>query len=709
MHVKSASFKKAEIIKGENILAQTGKTHTIELTEEGLVLVNNSSGQRLELTNQYDRSIKSGGGSLIDNIRAASPDLSNLGKYEKEIAGASFSDAALSRLQRDYSIDDRRRMDGFNPQAGIIVTRVIPFGSAYNVVEIHLKETNGDGRWEANLITPEYEQKNSLAIKAAENQSDRYARFAKDLKSQQGVKPEAPKGQGQGASKETPVAGEPDRSNTPRGNGSFIDPKVLNTPIDPQNPPKMEVPEALQDLDEKMGPASNEAGAAVQEQLQGPASQMHAQLDGVVKQGGTPAEMLGDIFTKVLPGFLNFTGNGADSLRSEIKRAEQGVGEQVRGAKAPLQEMAKPLQQMGAQVRDAGRAMTRDAVSQGPADGRQDLGDRMPWLDSKLQNPQSTQAKPVEMSLDDKALHRLVSGTGKNEVSYIVYKQNPEGKFEPVIKPNGEPKQLTIRDDPNRQNTINLTAVQTDGAGNYFKLLIGGKDMGIVVDAKAFGEIRNAAVPDNTAPKVMPTSPVAPVAREPLAAPQGAKVAPERAEMPKPEKAAAKPAGSSAPDNSADRKAITWKEGEPAKGYVEPVKEAQLALAAIDPKYKEMMTYTNKAGEKVFADGLEGGRTAKAMAEYAKDFGLNPKTLQLADLIKHAQVIASAPKADGNVQGVDGSPTDRFYQAAADQEGVLPAQFAQAHDGPQVKEPAPDHSMDAAIKASQQMQFNNMA
>ena len=341
--------------------------------------------------------------------------------------------------------------------------------------------------------------------------------------------------------------------------------------------------EGAENFGAELGRLSDRAGAEAGRGLAEQAAKIGQGLTAATNEGGSSTDLMTRIFKDVIPDLLSFTKGAAGSVGNEVRGAERGIATELGKVSGPLHDMGTQLEQHGRGIRDAGRAMGRDTDNQGPAGGRKDLGDKMPWLEQKSEAvpPPLPESRPPRPGLEQQ---------------------------------------------------------------------------------------RGEAKPPAEAAKI--------------------------------ETASAKPPAGSTPDTSADRNAITWNGG-PAKGYVEPVKDAQLALAAIDPKYKEMMTYTNKAGEKVFADGLEGGRTAKAMAEYAKDYGLNPKTLQLADLIKHAQVIASAPAADGTVQGVDGSPDDRYRIAAMDEQGVLTPQFTQAHNGPQVAQPAPDNALDAAVQASQ--------
>ncbi len=401
----------------------------------------------------------------------------------------------------------------------------------------------------------------------------------------------------------SPGRGLPDNSLAGQLSGA------LNGKRDTQNPPTITIPEPLKNLGEKIGRGSDDMGAAVQEQLQGRAEQMHAQLEGVVKQGGSPAEMLGNIFTKVMPGFLTFTRGAAETAGRQVKSAEEGIGAEVRGAKAPLQEAANPLQRLGEQLR---RTMSGD-------------GEKPPTEERRYLKPEEG-------------------------LPWAKQPQQPKAEQPPL--PQGRPE----RNHPDQNRA--------------------------------------------EAPKVMPTAPVAPVARETLAAPQGAKVAPDPVE-----KTAAKPAGGSTSHTSADGLAMTWKKGNPVEPYDLKVQEMQLALAKIDPKYEKIMTYTNRAGEKVFADGLKAGLTTRAMAEYAKDFGLNPKTLKLGDIVNHGTAMASMlPALDEELQ-------NRYPLS---EKGVLPAQFAQAADGPQnmPRSPAPalavDNSLDKIIQDGQKMQFSSM-
>ena len=392
----------------------------------------------------------------------------------------------------------------------------------------------------------------------------------------------------------SPGRGRPDNSTAGELSGA------LNRKIDPKNPPTITIPEPLKNLGEKIGQGSDDMGAAVQEQLQGRAAHMHAQLEGAIKPGDTPAQMLGNLF-KILPGFVGFTRGAAETAGRQVKSAEEGIGAEVRGAKGPLQEAANPLQRLGEQLR---RTMSGD-------------GEKSPTEERRYLKPEEG-------------------------LPWAKQPQQPKAEQPPL--PTGRPE-------------------------------------------RGRSEQRSEAPPT----------------------PVGRPAAPERHGEAAPPAAAGSPRGT-----SADGLAMTWKKGDPVEPYDLKVQEMQLALAKIDPKYEKIMTYTNKAGEKVFADGLKAGKTTEAIQAYAKDFGLNPRTLQLADLVKHAQVIASAPKSDGNVQGVDGSPDDRYRIAAIDHAGELQAQFAQAADGPQnmPRSPAPalavDNSLDKIIQDGQKMQFSSM-
>ncbi|MCB1562898.1 MAG: hypothetical protein KDJ75_04920 [Alphaproteobacteria bacterium] len=133
--------------------------------------------------------------------------------------------------------------------------------------------------------------------------------------------------------------------------------------------------------------------------------------------------------------------------------------------------------------------------------------------------------------------------------------------------------------------------------------------------------------------------------------------------------------------------------GNNSEAYHLNLQAAQHALAAVDPKYAKMMTYTAANGEERMADGLEGQLTRAAFEAFAQERGFDPRTTSIEAFIEHAR----AAKLEQENNLVDANRPDAWKDnivngygaAAAKQNKLSDSTFAVAAKGPEA-EPKPD-------------------
>lgn len=156
------------------------------------------------------------------------------------------------------------------------------------------------------------------------------------------------------------------------------------------------------------------------------------------------------------------------------------------------------------------------------------------------------------------------------------------------------------------------------------------------------------------------------------------------------------PAGQISPP----RKALEGSGGG-AEPYHIKLQAAQHALAAVDPKYAKMMTYTAANGEERMADGLEGQRTRTAFEAFAQERGFDPRTASIDDFIQHAQDAKLAQEnslVEANRPDVwKDNIVNGYSAAAAQKEPLSNGTFNNAAKGPETQ-PEPGQDLDHTRK-----------
>lgn len=150
-------------------------------------------------------------------------------------------------------------------------------------------------------------------------------------------------------------------------------------------------------------------------------------------------------------------------------------------------------------------------------------------------------------------------------------------------------------------------------------------------------------------------------------------------------------------NTSSERMAIEGSSSS-VESYSAELQAVQTALAGLDDKYRQMMTYTNKNGEDVYADGMEGARTRTAIKSFAEENGLDPEKTTIKDFLKHIQekTPATAVTADNTQK----SPAGFVAAEAKTPEG---GEGAQAVNDPQYeKKIQPDAYEEARMNAAAQ-------
>jgi hypothetical protein len=98
-------------------------------------------------------------------------------------------------------------------------------------------------------------------------------------------------------------------------------------------------------------------------------------------------------------------------------------------------------------------------------------------------------------------------------------------------------------------------------------------------------------------------------------------------------------------------------EGRGVEQFDSQVKELQEALIQADPKYKEILTYTNRNGEEVTADALEGWRTRKATDLYAQENNMSdPRQIPIDDFINAVKNKAELTAEAATTQSISVDP-----------------------------------------------------
>lgn len=154
--------------------------YTITLTASGIypVLKNDETGEEVNLSQKVDLPRNISDREALQRLREQIPS-QKLEKYEQQIASASISPAFLAHLngKQDYAINkfvDAAKALGttFDPKVGTVAYYIQDLGFGVTANSYHLTDKDGDGQWEARVITPQYKRDNLELLTRAESQLD---------------------------------------------------------------------------------------------------------------------------------------------------------------------------------------------------------------------------------------------------------------------------------------------------------------------------------------------------------------------------------------------------------------------------------------------------------------------------------------------------------------------------------------------------------